>query len=87
MRALNTYKAHSYDDISIRMVKIYEKSLSKPLIILLKNSTKSSYYPDIWKRSNIIPIHKKNDKQLVNDYRSIFLLPIYGKSFEKNNLE
>ena len=87
MRALNIYKAHSYDDISIRMVKIYEKSLSKPLIILLKNSTKYSYYPDIWKRSNIIPIHKKNDKQLVNDYRSIFLLPIYGRSFEKNNLE
>ena len=75
IRALNIYKAHGYDDISIRMIKICDKSLTKPLIILFKNSTKSSYYPDIWKRSNIIPVHKKNDKQLVNNYRPISLLP------------
>ena len=86
IRALNIYKAHGYDDISIRMIKICDKSLTKPLIILFKNSTKSSYYPDIWKRSNIIPVHKKNDKQLVNNYRPISLLPIFGKIFEKNNL-
>ena len=65
IRALNPHKAHGYDDISIRMIKICDKSLLKPLIILFKNSTKSSQYPDIWKRSNIIPVHKKNDKQLV----------------------
>ena len=65
IRALNPQKAHGYDDISIRMIKICDKSLLKPLIILFKNSTKSSQYPDIWKRSNIIPVHKKNDKQLV----------------------
>ena len=32
----------------------------------VKNLTRSSYYPDIWKRSNITPVHKKNDKQLIN---------------------
>ena len=37
----------------------------KPLIISFQNSTKSSHYPDIWKKSNIIPVHRKNDKQLV----------------------
>ena len=85
-RALNTCKTHGYDDISIRMIKIYDKSLTNPSFVLLKNSTKSSYYQDIWKRSNITPIHKKNDKQLVNNYRPISLLPIFGKIFEKNNL-
>ena len=44
---------------------------------------KSSCYPFIWKRSNIIPVHKKNDKQLVKNYRPISLLPIFGKIFEK----
>ena len=44
---------------------------------------KSSRYPFIWKRSNIIPVHKKNDKQLVKNYRPISLLPIFGKIFEK----
>ena len=58
-RALNIHKAHGHDDISIRMIKICDKSLLKPLIILFENSIKSSCYRDIWKRSNIIPVHKK----------------------------
>ena len=60
IRPLNVNKAHGHDDISIRMIKICEKSLLKPLIILSENSNKSSCYPDIWKKSNIIPVHKKN---------------------------
>ena len=59
VRALNIHKAHGHDDISIRMIKICDKSLLKPLTLLFENSTKSSCYPDIWKRSNIIPVHKK----------------------------
>ena len=65
------------------MIKICDKSLLKPLTILFQNSTKSSCYPVIWKRSNIIPAHKKNDKQLVENYRPVSLLPIFGKIFEK----
>ena len=83
IRALNINKAHGYDDISIRMTKICDKSLLKPLILLFKNPSQSSCYPDIWKKSNIIHVHKKSDKQLVDNYRPISLLPIYGKTFEK----
>ena len=83
IRALNIHKAHGHDDISIRMIKICDKSLLKPWNILFQNSTKSSCYLVIWKRSNIIPVHKKNDKQLVKNYRPISLLPIFGKIFEK----
>ena len=65
------------------MIQICDKILIKPLIILFQNVVKYSYYPDIWKRSNIIPVHKKSDKQLVKNYRSISFLPIFGKIFEK----
>ena len=47
IRALNINKAHSHDDISIRMIKICDESLLKPLLILFKNSLKLFYYPDI----------------------------------------
>ena len=77
IRSLNIHKAHGHDDISIRMIKICDKSLLKPLTILFQNSINSSCYPIIWKRSNIIPVHKKNNKQLVNNYRPISLLPIF----------
>ena len=67
IRALNVNKAHGCDDISIRMIKICDKSLLKPLILLFENSIKDSCYPDIWKRSNIIPVHKK----MTNDWLTV----------------
>ena len=42
IRTLNINKANGYDDISIRMIKICEKSLLKPLILLFQNSSQSS---------------------------------------------
>ena len=68
IRALNINKTDVNHGISIRMIKICDESLLKPLLILFKNSLKLSYYPDIWKKSNIIPAHKKNNKQLLNNY-------------------
>ena len=40
-------------------------------------------FPTQWKRANIVPIHKKNDKQVVSNYRPVSLLPIYSTIFEK----
>ena len=57
--ALNIYKAQAFDDIPIRMIKTCGKSLTKPLIILFKNSTKSFYHQNIWNRPKIIPLNKK----------------------------
>ena len=75
IRALNIHKAHGHDDISIRMIKICDKSLLKPSLLLLIffffNSAKLSHYPDIWKRSIILLTHEKNDKQLLKNYRPI----------------
>ena len=36
-----------------------------------------------WRRANIVPIHKKNDKQIVSNYQPVSLLPICSKIFEK----
>ena len=52
-------------------------------LIRFQNSIKLSHFSDIWKMSNIIPVHKKNDKQLIQNYRPISLLPIFGKAFKK----
>ena len=59
IKALNVNKAHGHDGISIRMIKTCDKSILKPLLILFQSSFKLSCYPDICKKSNIIPAHKK----------------------------
>ena len=73
-------KAHGHDDIPIRMIKICDKFLVKPLF---QNSIKSSHYPDIWKKSNIITIHKKNDKQLIKTIDSFLCYLFLAKYLKK----
>ena len=65
------------------MFKICDSAIVKPLTILFKNLISQGIFPDNWKKSNICPIHKKGDKQIVNNYRPVSLLPICGKIFER----
>ena len=43
----------------------------------------SGSFPSEWKKGNVVPIHKKDDKQCLKNYRPISLLPICRKIFEK----
>ena len=40
-------------------------------------------FPDIIKLGKITPIFKKEDEQLLKNYRPVSTLPIFGKIFEK----
>ena len=80
---LNVNKAHVHDDISIRMLKICDSVLTEPLSIIFKNCIDHGVFPDTWKISLIIPIHKTNDKRSLNNYRPVSLLLICGKIFER----
>ena len=82
IRSLDISKAHGFDDISVRMVKLCEDSLVKSFSIIFQNCINSSVFPERWKKPNIIPIHKKNDKQLINSYRPVSLLPVRSRIFE-----
>ena len=42
-----------------------------------------SVFPDDWRKSNIVPIHKKEPKNLIKNYRPTSLLPIFSKVFER----
>ena len=80
---LDSNKAHGHDEISIRMLKICGSSVRRPLQIIYKSCLDRGKFPQEWKKANVVPVHKKNDKQLVKNYRHISLLPIYGKIFER----
>ena len=83
IKDLNPNKSHGHDNISIRMIQICGESIIPPLILLFESSIQSGNFPDSWKKGNITPVHKKQSKNLVNNYRPISLLPILGKVFEK----
>ena len=82
MRLIHVNKVHGCDDISIHMIKIFDQSIVKPLSIIYQNCLNTGTFPGIWKKSNIVPVHKKGDKQ-VNNYRPVSLLPVCGKILER----
>ena len=65
------------------MLKLCVPSVCKPLTLLFKNCLASRHFPDVWNKSNIVPVHKKGDKQLIKKYRPVFLLTICRKLLEK----
>ena len=83
IRNLDPNKAHGHDMISIRMVKICDDSMCKPLRLVFQSCLESGAYPSVWKKANVVPIYKKGDKQKLENYRPITLLRITGKIFER----
>ena len=83
IRSLNPNKAHGWDDISVRMIKICDDALLLPLSIIFESCMSQGVFPEVWKQANVVPIHKKNSKNLKQNYRPISLLPIFGKILEK----
>ena len=62
IHSLNINKAHGYDDISIRLLKMCGSSIVKPQSIIFKNCLQSGSFPNNCKKSNVVPIHKRGDK-------------------------
>ena len=58
-------------------------NLCGPLGLICQSCFENGKFPSEWKKAKVVPTHKKNDKQLVKNYRPILLLPIFGKIFER----
>ena len=83
IKSLDPNKAHGLDMISIRVLKRCDKSISKPLDLIFQSCIKQGKFPTEWKKANVVPVHKKGDKQILKNYRPVSLLPICGKIFER----
>ena len=69
--------------LSIHMLKICGDSLCGLLRSIFQSCFENGKFPSEWKKANVVPTYKKNDKQLVKNYRPISLFPICGKIFKR----
>ena len=83
IRNLDPNKAHGHDMLSIRMLKTCDDSLCGQLGLIFPSCFENGKFPFEWKKANVVPTYKKNNKQLVKNYRPISLVPICGKIFER----
>ena len=82
LKNISSEKANGWDNISIRMIQRCRKAIMEPLQILFLSFSEKGVYPDEWKKNNIVPTHKKENTNLIKNYRSISLLPVFSKVFE-----
>ena len=83
INALNVNIAYGTDQISVQMIKLCGNSILLPLQIIFTNIIAKGIFPDQWKIANVTPVHKKEKKQNIKNYRPISLLPIFAKLYEK----
>ena len=80
---LPTKNSCGYDDISSKLLKVIAPVIIKPLTLLINLVLNTGLFPDKLKIAKVIPIYKKGDPQLFENYRPISLLPTISKVLEK----
>ena len=63
--------------------EIKRKVIAFYLTVIINTSIATNTYPDLWKISHVIPIHKSGDEDEVGNFRPISLLPVLSKILEK----
>lgn len=66
---LNEYFINSFDILGGHITDIFNKVFD------------AGYFPQSWSMGYIVPIHKKGDKNVPNNYRGVTLLSNFGKLF------
>ena len=70
-------------DFPIRVIKKLSDILSPALAIQYNKLISEGKFPSILKLGKITPIFKKENEELLENYRPVSTLPLFGKIFEK----
>lgn len=72
-----------FDQIPIKTLKYISRFIIYPLCFIFNLSVKSGIFPEKLKYALVVPLHKKGDFELIENYRPIALLCCFSKLFEK----
>ena len=65
------------------MIKISGESITVPLKIVSEQLLKENKFLELWKKANIVPVHKKEEKNLIKNYCPVSFLSIFSKIYER----
>lgn len=71
------------DGINSKILKIMFPFISLPLTSMINSSVQYGIFPEMMKTALVIPLHKKGDVQIIDNYRQISLLTEISKILER----
>ena len=83
MKIISGFTNGKASDIPVRVVKRAAPILVKILKLLYNNCITGGIFPSSLKTGRISPVFKKGDERLIENYRPVSILPIFGKIIEK----
>lgn len=82
IKKLDLNKGAGPDGLPPIFIRLCIDALVIPLQIIYNKSLKEGTFPDLWKISHIIPIHKSGSMNDVTNYRPISIISQFAKIFE-----
>ena len=80
---MKTNKSTGPNSIPMKILKISNQIICKPLTYLINLSFSNGIFPDLLKTSNVIPVFKRGEKQANSNYQPILLFSNLSKLMEK----
>lgn len=82
---INTIKGSSsgHDEITIKIIKECADIISPFLVFIINKSFREGCFPSHLQISRVVPIFKRGDHSLMDNYRPISILSNFSKIFEK----
>ena len=82
LKAIKANKAAGYDLINPKSIKMCARELASTMTSIINHAFCSLTFPNDMKKSEIVPIHKKKDYMIKENYRPVNLITIFAKIFE-----
>lgn len=82
VRKLSNSKSMDFYWLSNYVLKKTIESIKVPLAFILNRCLEFGYFPDLLKVSKVVPVFKKGDKSLPQNYRPISIVPVFSKVLE-----
>ena len=83
LNKLDKSKATGLDTISTRFVRECADLICVPICDIFNQSISQGKFPDDWKYARVTPLFKQGNRDDVNNYRPISVIPIVAKVFER----
>ena len=80
--SLKSPATSSHDKMSLRLFKLSMLAIAVPLCGLFNMSITTNIFPSACKLAQVTPIHKKENRHDIANYRPISLLPLLSKIME-----